>query len=153
MHESFVYKFNEVLNRHDVGAIADCYAPYAVMFSGDYREPARGREAIVYNWAAMFRAFPDINAKLLRTYESGDWVVAEYSWTGTNTGFLEAPWGTVSPTGKRVTMEGVCVCRRNSEGLIVEEKGYFDSLSLFSQLGLLHQVPELAKVTPLARAA
>jgi len=152
VHEAFVYEFNEALNRHDVGALIDYYAPYAVMFSGDYREPVRGRESIGHWWAAIFRAFPDLNIKLLRSYESGDWVVSEYSWTGTNTGLLEVPWGTVAPTGKRVTMDGVCVCRRSAEGLIVEDKGYFDTLSLFSQLGLLSYVAEYAKA-PMAKAA
>lgn len=151
MHEAFVYKFNDAINRHDVGGLVDTYAPYAVV-SGDYREPIHGREAIGHLWAAMFRAFPDISAKVLRTFESGDWVVTEYTWTGTNTGSLEVPWGTVAPTGKRITMDGVCISRRNSDGLIVEDKGYFNALYLFSQLGLLAQVSEYAKV-PLAKAA
>lgn len=153
MHEAFVYKLNEALNRHDVGAIVESYAPYAVMQYGDSQEPIRGLESIGHRWAAMLRAFPDITSKVLRVFESGDSVVTEYSWTGTNTGVLEVPWGIIAATGKKVTMEGVCCIRRNAEGKIVEDKVYFDSLSLFSQLGLLTQVPELARVTPMARAA
>ncbi|MBI2866047.1 MAG: ester cyclase [Chloroflexi bacterium] len=153
MHEALVYKVDEAINRHDVGGLVENYAPYAVMTGGYLREPIRGRESLSHQWAAIFRAFPDLCSKVQRTFESGDSILVEYAWTGTNTGPLEAPWGIIPPTGKKVSMEGVCLLRLNPEGFIVEDKGFFDSLSLIGQLGLLSQVSELAKVTPMVRAA
>jgi predicted ester cyclase len=58
--------------------------------------------------------------------------------TGTHTGPLESPTGTIAPTHKKVQGYGVQLLRVEN-GKIVEARLYFDQLDQMNQLGLIPQ--------------
>jgi predicted ester cyclase len=93
--------------------------------------------AILQGWR---RAFPDVKGTVLGGFASGDHLVAEVEWTGTNTGPIETPFGTIPATNKRVTEKACLVCVVK-DGKISAQHHYFDLFALFTQLGI---APRLA---------
>jgi steroid delta-isomerase-like uncharacterized protein len=81
------------------------------------------------------RAFPDAKGNITRATTSGDQVVVEVSWEGTQSGPLEGPMGAIPPTNKRVRVSAVIV-NTVKNGKISESRHFFDMLSLLTQLGV-----------------
>ena len=68
--------------------------------------------------------------------ESGNTMVEECSWTGTNTGEMTAPDGSkIPPTGKSVNIKN-CFIYEFENGKIKSMKNYLDMMSMMGQLGL-----------------
>jgi steroid delta-isomerase-like uncharacterized protein len=99
------------------------------------RQLVKGRDNYVELVKRWKRAFPDAKAKVLNGIESGDQAIAEVEWSGTHTGALEGPFGTIAPTNKSGTFRAVIVAR-TKDGKVIETRHYFDLLTLMSQLGL-----------------
>jgi len=74
---------------------------------------------------------------------SGNTVAMEWTMSGTHTGPLVGPMGTIPASNKRVTVKGAEFTRHDAQGLIVDERGYFDMASFMMQLGLM-QPPQTA---------
>jgi steroid delta-isomerase-like uncharacterized protein len=131
-------RYTDLINAHDVEAIAALYADDGVLSdpTGEYR----GREEIVQYWQGFFQAFPDINGRDEFKAESGDTAINEWSASGTNEGPLETPEGTIDATGKRLTIRG-CDVITVRDGRITSHRAYYDQLAFLTQLGL---APEAA---------
>jgi len=56
---------------------------------------------------------------------------------GTNTGPMMSPEGEIPPTGKKVEFKAVWIGRISPEGLIEEDRTYYDTADFMRQLGLL----------------
>jgi steroid delta-isomerase-like uncharacterized protein len=129
-------RYTDAINAHDAQAIGALFAE-----DGVFEEPAgkfEGREAIVEYWVRFFEAFPDLNGRDEFKAESGDTAINEWSFSGTNSGPMETPEGTIPATGNRVTVRG-CDAITARDGLIVSQRAYYDQLAFMAQLGL---VPE-----------
>jgi predicted ester cyclase len=70
-------------------------------------------------------------------FASGDTLAMEWTYTGTQTGALAGPGGTIPPSGRHVTIKGAEFITVNAQGLIVDERGYFDLVSFLTQLGVM----------------
>jgi predicted ester cyclase len=81
-------------------------------------------------------AFPDGVHTLERVVEVGDTIVSEGYWSGTNTGPLQTPAGTIPATGGtgRISFGGIATVRG---GQLATMHVYFDRLEFLVQLGLL----------------
>ena len=62
--------------------------------------------------------------------------VLEVTWTGTHTGPLEGPTGTIAATGKQQTTRAGWVMEFDN-GKLNQSRHYFDMLSFMRQLGQL----------------
>jgi len=84
--------------------------------------------------------FPDSGMKNLTTIEAGDTIITEGLFTGTNTGPLETPMGTIPATGRSIEIPfcDIFVARDHK---FVKHHLYFDNAAFMAQLGL---VPEPA---------
>ncbi len=129
-------RYTDAINAHDPVAIGALYAEDGVL--SDPTDEYRGREAVVRYWEGFLAAFPDLTGRDEFKAESGDTAINEWSATGTNTGPLETPEGTVPATGKRVAIRG-CDAITVRDGLIRSHRVYYDQLTFLTQLGL---VPE-----------
>jgi steroid delta-isomerase-like uncharacterized protein len=129
-------RYTDAINAHDADAIGALYTDDGVLSdpSGEFR----GREAIVQYWESFFTACPDLNGRDEFTAESGDTAINEWSASGTNSGPIETPEGTIPATGKRLTLRG-CDALTVREGRIRSHRVYYDQLTCMTQLGL---VPE-----------
>jgi ketosteroid isomerase-like protein len=129
-------RYTAAIKAKDAGAIGALFAE-----TGSLEEPAgsfEGREAIVEYWERFFTAFPDLDVRDEVKADAVDVAVNEWSASGTNTGALQTPEGTLSATGNRMTMRGCDVIAVRG-GLIQSHRVYYDQLAFLTQLGL---VPE-----------
>jgi steroid delta-isomerase-like uncharacterized protein len=83
-------------------------------------------------------AFPDMKVKIKEIIASGDAVVAEVEWEGTNQGELAGPFGTIPPTKRHGKLPGVIMMRFDGDK-IRETHVYFDLMTLFQQMGAMPQ--------------
>lgn len=131
-----VEKFQLAMDNHDSVAIAQCYAEDATMIMSSEPEPIRGREAIAKNLEAVFRAMPDLNVKFT-TLISGNHIVFEGATEGTFTGPMATPAGDIPPTGKSAKYKFVFIAKVNADGLIEEDRTYYDPADFMRQLGII----------------
>jgi predicted ester cyclase len=112
-----------------------------IRFEYSLHQPLRGRDA-VRAFATEFRAaFPDLGfggtADLIA---EGDYVVGQWIGGGTHTGpaFRDLPLGGLpnANTGKAMRFTGTTVLKVEG-GLIVEEIGLDDGVTVLEQLGLI----------------
>lgn len=74
----------EATNRHDVEALAACFAPaYRSEFPAHPDRAFQGRDALRKNWTQIFNVVPDLHSALVRSAVESDTAWAEWEWTGT----------------------------------------------------------------------
>ena len=81
-------------------------------------------------------AMPDVTGSVTNDFATGNTVILEVTWTGTHTGPLPGPKGSVPATGKQQTTRASWVMTFEG-GKIKESRHYFDMLSFMQQLGIL----------------
>ncbi len=132
--------FTEFWGKDFNPAVIDELAAPDIRFEYSLHAPCRGRQE-VRQFAAKFRAaFPDLNfwgtADLIA---EGDYVVGQWEGGGTQTGdaFDDMPIGSLpTGTGKTMRFTGITVLKVEN-GLITEEVGLDDGVTVLQQLGLI----------------
>ena len=133
-----VEKFADAINRHDLDTMIGMWAPDAEIHDPSAPEAIKGKEAIRQNLGSWLQAFPDMKFEVVEPVLSeGNSVGFQVRLSGTHTGDLVGPQGTVPPTNKAMQFVGVGFWRFNSQGLIAEERRYYDTAGLMRQLGLV----------------
>ena len=127
----------EAMNSGDYVVMANIYAPDAVMITPDQPEPVLGREAFLKYYQTTLRAVPDLKFEATSTLFSGDTIICEFLVSGTFTGPMATPEGDVAPTGNSVKMRSVTLFKIGPDGLIAEDRTYYDTFTQMQQLGLL----------------
>jgi steroid delta-isomerase-like uncharacterized protein len=130
-------KIIKTLNSGDAVKVSDLYAPDAVMIQPDTSAPVRGRDALLKYYTVMFKAMPDWKVNFSLVAIHGDTIICEGVGSATFTGTLSTPQGDVPPTGKKVAMKMAFFGKINAEGLIAEDRSYFDNMEFARQLGLI----------------
>ena len=130
-------KIVKTVNSGDPVAVANLYTQDAVMIQSGEPGPVRGRAALEKSYKAMFRAMPDWKAEFSSIIFSGDTIVFEGVSHGTFTGPMTTPEGEVAPTGKSVNIRVAFFAKISPDGLIAEDRTYFDTLDQMKQLGLM----------------
>lgn len=115
----------------DVDAVVACYADDAVNFQIAVGEPAVGIEQIRKDTEEFFKGFPDAWSLVENLIGDGDWAAWEWVGGGTFTGEFYGD----QPTGKSFEIRG-CGFFNFRDGKIVTQRGYWDKLSWFKQVGL-----------------
>lgn len=121
----------DAFQRWDLDAVVACYADDAVNFQVAAGEPAVGIEQIRLDTAEFFQGFPDAWSRVDNLIGDGDWAAWEWLGGGTFTGEF---YGN-EPTGKSFEIRG-CGFFNILNGKIVYQRGYWDKLSWFKQVGL-----------------
>ena len=83
-----------------------------------------------------FTAFPDSRIEALRTFESGDTIIVEGVYSGTQTGELAGPAGTVPASGRRVSIPYADFFHVRG-GAVVSHHIYWDNAGFMAQLGVI----------------
>lgn len=122
--------------------IIDELAHPEIRFEYSLHSPCRGRAA-VRTFATDFRAaFPDLGFSATgELIAEGDYVVGQWEGGGTHTGpaFDDLPVGSLpEASGKKMQFTGTTVLRVK-DGLIVEEIGLDDGVTVLKQVGLIPQ--------------
>jgi len=85
---------------------------------------------------AFRTAAPDNKLTPLRTFESGDTIVVEGVYSGTHTGPLVGPAGTIPATGRAFSFPFVDILQAR-DGKFVSHRIYWDNVTFLAQLGLM----------------
>jgi SnoaL-like domain len=81
---SVIERIREATNRHDLDALANCFAAdYASAFPTHPERAVGGREQLRRTWAQIFQAVPNIQSELLRWATHATTIWAEWEWHGT----------------------------------------------------------------------
>jgi ketosteroid isomerase-like protein len=132
----------QLVDRHYREVNTNDYSDAGDIFSADVVTEAPGSGALsgiepfVAYGQVFNRAFPDGRIHGDHYVESGDVVVVEGRFTGTNTGPLETPAGQIPATGQSLVLPFADLFRV-ADGKIVEHRIYFDTMGMLAQLGVL----------------
>jgi steroid delta-isomerase-like uncharacterized protein len=129
-------KLFEAFNRQDADELTQMYTEDATYMLPGEPEPLRGRKAIKESYEVFFRAFPDFNIEETFRMTSEDHYFTEGIARGTQTGPFATPQGEVAPTGRKIELRVAFVAKVTPDGLIAEDRTYFDTAVMMSQLGL-----------------
>ena len=113
-NKAVVLRAFEEINRGDLDAASGYVAPDLAL-NGEQI----GREAYKRRDEAMRAAFPDLRYDIEDLVAEGDTVVARWRMTGTHEGDLAGPTMSVPPSGRRIDLWGMSLCR--IEGGMVTE--------------------------------
>ena len=135
--DDLAQQYVDAVNRGDVEGVAALYAADAVMYDPLTPEPVKGRDAIAASFAAFKRAIPDMRWRLIAPAFGDDRRVAyEVEVTGVNAGALSTPAGELPPTHNEIALTMAIVDTLDSDGLIAEERAYFDATGFAARLGM-----------------
>jgi steroid delta-isomerase-like uncharacterized protein len=135
--ETIATRWIEAFNRKDLPGLMALYAEQCTNAQPHLPTPVVGKQAVAEDLGGFFSAFPDGHMDAPTVLVQGDTVAMEWNFTGTHQGPLVGPGGTIPPTGRTLRITGAEFTRHDAEGLIVDERGYFDLVSFMTQLGAL----------------
>jgi predicted ester cyclase len=92
----------------------------------------RNRE---YSEFALY-AYDSVDISITNTIAEGDWVVVEYTNSGTNTGPLKTAIGDFPPTNRKIEVQ-YCSVMQIKNGKVVSGRDYYDVSTILRQLGLV----------------
>lgn len=121
----------DAFNARDPEAAAALYSVDAVNTQFAAVQPTVGRDQMLVGLREFFLAFPDSTTVPVGIYSDGEWAMVEWDGAGT----WHGPFLGLKPTGRSFKLRG-CGFFRIVNGLIVEQRGYWDKLTWFGQIGL-----------------
>ena len=125
-------------NARDVAGMDAVHHPDLIAYITGNADPIYGRAAHAEAMEHMFGIFPDVHVHLPYPVQfgSGDWITVVTRTTGTFTGEMTLPDGTVvPPTGKAFDIEFGQTSRWDGDRLIVIS-AFWDAAEQARQLGL-----------------
>lgn len=128
-------RFIDAFNTHDEGRIRELNGENTV-FEAPGEIKLQGRDASTEYAMAWLRAFPDARIDVHNELAAGDWVVQEFTFTGTHEDTLSSPNGDIPATHKKLTGRGVQIFRVDGE-TVADTRLYFDQVEVMTQLGLM----------------
>ncbi|MEU8295718.1 ester cyclase [Micromonospora sp. NPDC048909] len=130
--ERLVEQQYAMLLRRDVARLPDLYARDAFYAMPGVTVRPIELPALLRTWTG---AFPDLRVDPTGRVQTAGGAAVEQRLTGTHTGVLHSPFGTVAPTGRAVSWDVVDVVRVR-RGRIAAWRSYFDWGQLLAELGL-----------------
>jgi ketosteroid isomerase-like protein len=132
-------KGDDAFNARDFAAVDEVHHPDMVAYITGLAEPVYGKEAHAAAMQQMLRMFPDMHVysdPYPIQFGSGDWITVVTNATGTFTGEMTLPDGTViPPTGKSFDVEFGQTTKWDGDQLIVIS-AFWDAALQRQQIGL-----------------
>jgi steroid delta-isomerase-like uncharacterized protein len=126
------------LSRGDLEAVLSYYTDDVYFEDVSVPTPCTTKDEMRDFMQVFYDAFPDLRIEIRNVVGSGKTVTAEYDLMGTMRGeFLGH-----QPTGKAFRIKAVSIYEHNGT-LFTKETVYYDSSSLFSQIGVVPQASAL----------
>lgn len=128
----------EAFQAHDLKAFRALLADDAVLRDPSSGEVQRGPDAIVAAVNVVLNAIPDLHPEVVNLLADGERAAAEVVRTGTHTGDLKLPSGTVPPTGREVRLPE-SIFMKVRDGKLVSMAAYVDRMHVMEEFGLAGQ--------------
>lgn len=137
-------KVLEMWNKPDLALIPQLYTADCLATTSSYPEPFVGHEGI-RKWIENTRAMmPDMVMAFPEVVAQGDRIATIWTMTGTQTGPMVMPGGTLPPTGKKVLITGLAIDYLK-DGKFAKEIVTFNLLEMLMQLGFGLVPPQAAR--------
>jgi steroid delta-isomerase-like uncharacterized protein len=117
------------MNAHDAKQYAALFGEHATLANAGHPD-ATGRDAIAAQIQGLLEGFPDLKFTFGRSWSTGNHVIAEWAWSGTNTGAFAGEPATSRPAG----VAGIAIATVGDDGAIDELHLYADDATLAAQL-------------------
>jgi steroid delta-isomerase-like uncharacterized protein len=140
---SIIRKLFDAFNAKDYDAIEALVADDFELIDCASGEKYIGPDGARRNAEGWLTPFDDATVEILNIVSSGDWAVAECVGRGTHSGPMQTPMGEVPATGTQMELH-FCSLAKVRDGKIVEERDYYDAMTIVNQFGLM---PEPAAST------
>jgi len=135
--------YDEVMNAHNTAMIDSfCYTDF-VDHNPDQGHTGQGTEELKNTMKEFFTAYPDLKVTTNFMIAQGDTVMAHVTMTGTNSG----PMMGMPATNKQISIEGIDVIAIK-DGKATNRWGFFDSMKMMNQLGLMNPPPGQGQPMP-----
>ena len=136
LQDAIVRSFYEAVNSHDFEKFTSFFAD-----DGQFKDIAtnrvyRGKNELRAMAESWVKALPDMKLQVSDVIGEGDVWCAELTMVGTHKGSFESPMGTISPSGKRISVPS-CDVIRFRNGKIQSLNCYFAATILMSQIGAM----------------
>jgi hypothetical protein len=132
-------KGDDAFNARDFAAMDAVHHPEMIAHIQGNADPIYGRAAHAEAMKQFFRIFPDVhvfNDPYPVQFGSGDWITVVTRTTGTFTGEMVLPDGTViPPTGKGFDVDFIQTVKWDGD-LLVDISAFWDSALQARQIGL-----------------
>jgi len=145
----------DLIKKHLADYSASKWNDYKAVLASDVtyeemptRQRVKGVEEYLKSVQRWKTTFPDLKATVKSGFVSGDKVVVEVEWEGTQSGPFSGPFGPIAATNKRGSINAVLLFTIKN-GKIIESRHYFDLLSVLMQLGI---APMATVAQPVAKA-
>lgn len=130
----------EMWNKPNLDLIPELYAPDIVATTSSTPVPYTGHEGI-RKWIEISRAMmPDLVMAFPVFLAQRDKVMTVWTMTGTQTGPMVTPMGTIPASGKKVSITGMSIDYLK-DGKFVKEVVIFNALEMLMQLGFTLNPP------------
>src|SRR2546425_11807059 len=129
---TYEQKWIDGLNRGDVSAADEAFAPDCIIHITGSPERNLGLRGFKQMVAGLLAAFPDLRFTIDDQISAGDDVTTRWTAEDTHTG----PLGEIKPTGKRVRIDAL-ILDRVVGGRVTERWEQWDQIGMMQQLGLL----------------
>lgn len=132
---ALMQRYLDAFNRADWDTFKDCLTADTIHIEPGGIE-ARGPDATVDSVKTFKTAMPDLTGVVTRVMEGPDQAAAEIVWTGTHSGPLVGPTGTIPATGRPVTVHATKVFAFEGDR-ISYGRHYWDMLELLGAIGAI----------------
>jgi steroid delta-isomerase-like uncharacterized protein len=122
--------YDEFFNKGNLQIVHELHTSDYQHHDPNAPDPGGGAEGYIRRNSVFLKAFPDRQLTIEDQVGEGDKVATRITMRATQTGKLPG----IPPTGKRVTIESMHICRI-SDGRIAEEWELFDALGMMRRLG------------------
>ena len=126
-------------NEKNWDAAAAVLAPGCVYDEVATQRRIQGVDDVLTAWRGWATALPDSQATFHSTVTSGNTVVLEMTWRGTQSGPLQTATGQIPPSGKKIEIRA-CQVVDVANDKVQSVRHYFDMATMLQQLGALSAV-------------
>ena len=99
------------------------------------RRNLHGAADVIAAWKGWAATFPDSKATFEAAHVSGNTVILEVTWRGTQSGPLRTPAGDIPATGKKIEIRA-CQIFEVADEKVRSLRQYFDMATMLAQLGV-----------------
>ena len=131
-----VTKYWQAYTKHDQEGILALLAPAEYTLRSPLSPNPSTKDMVGGGLKLFEKSFPDLKEQIVSIIAEGDRVVCEVVETATFTGPLDWPTGTIAPTNKAYALPFAAFFRVNAQGLIVEQRNYWDTANWIQQVGI-----------------
>ena len=95
----------------------------------------KGGTDVITAWKGWATAIPDSRASFDAAHVSGNAVILELTWRGTQSGPLQTPSGAIPASGKPIEIRSVQIVELTADGKTRRVRHYFDMATMLAQIG------------------